>query len=151
MGTELAAGWRLIRSSLLPREAGLLLLVAAVAWSVLIVQARRISAMGGTMGLGLVAFILLWVVMMAAMMLPALAPVATPYARAASARRGAVLVTFAFGYLAVWALVGLLAFAIAGHRRELRRTGAHNRDPKRRDCIRRELLGTGMNNRSPVS
>ncbi len=56
---------------------------------------------------------LLWMVMMAAMMLPAVAPVATLYARTASGHSTAVLVAVAIGYLAVWALVGVLAFPVA--------------------------------------
>jgi predicted metal-binding membrane protein len=105
--------WRLEQSSLLAREAAFLFLAAAVAWSVLIFQARGMSAMGATMGLGPAAFILLWIVMMAAMMLPAVVPVATPYARTASGHRSTVLAAFAIGYLGVWALVGVLAFAVA--------------------------------------
>jgi predicted metal-binding membrane protein len=126
MGTELGAGWRLERSSLLARESAPILFVAAAAWLVLILQAPGMGAMAGTMGLGPGAFILLWVVMMAAMMLPALAPVASPYARAASGRRGAVLATFASGYLAVWALVGLLAFAVAASTASLAMAGPVN-------------------------
>jgi predicted metal-binding membrane protein len=113
MATELRAGWRLRWSSLLSREAILLFLAAAAAWLILIVQAQGIGAMGGTMGLGLGAFVALWTVMMAAMMLPAVAPVATLYARSVSGLQVVVLAAFAIGYLAVWALVGVLAFPAA--------------------------------------
>src|ERR1700730_16565437 len=112
MATELGAGWRLRWSSLLSREAIVVFLAAAAAWLILIVQAAGMGAMGGTMGLGLGAFIGLWTVMMAAMMLPAVAPVATLYARSASRLRVLILATFATGYLALWALVGVLAFPI---------------------------------------
>jgi predicted metal-binding membrane protein len=110
MATELRAGWRLRWSSLLCRDAIVLFLAAVAAWLVLIVQAQGVGVMGGTMGLGLGAFIALWTVMMAAMMLPAVTPVATLYARSAGGLRIVVLPAFAIGYLAVWALVGVLAF-----------------------------------------
>jgi predicted metal-binding membrane protein len=110
MATELRAGWRLRWSSLLSWEAILLFVAAAAAWLVLVVQAQGMGAMGGTMGLGLGAFIALWTVMMAAMMLPAVVPVATAYARTARGLEIVTLAAFAVGYLAVWALVGVLAF-----------------------------------------
>ena len=113
MGTELIRGWRLERSSLLTRETAILFLAAAAAWLVVLYQAQGMSAMGAVMGVGPAAFILLWVLMMAAMMLPSLAPVATPYARTAGGSPLAVLAAVAIGYLAVWAVIGALAFAIA--------------------------------------
>jgi predicted metal-binding membrane protein len=110
MATELRAGWRLRWSSLLSQDAILLFLAASAAWLILIVQAQGMGAMGGTMGLGLGAFIALWTVMMAAMMLPAVAPVATLYARSTSGLQAVALAAFAIGYLAVWALLGVLAY-----------------------------------------
>lgn len=82
-----------------------LLAVAAVAWA--------ITARGDDMVMGPGAFVAAWVVMMAAMMLPAAAPVIALYALAA--RRGAVAAVpvFASGYLAVWALTALPAYAVA--------------------------------------
>ena len=47
---------------------------AAVAWLVVLRQADGMQSAPGTMGLGVVAFLGLWLAMMAAMMLPALAP-----------------------------------------------------------------------------
>jgi len=85
----------------LGRGSALLLVLAAAAWLVLAVQAQGMGAMGGTMGLGLGAFILLWMVMMAAMMLPAVAPVASFYARTVSGHPTAALLSFRIGYLAV--------------------------------------------------
>lgn len=50
--------------------------------------------------------------MMAAMMLPSVAPVASLYARSISGRRGMRLTLFTTGYLVVWASAGVGAFAL---------------------------------------
>jgi len=71
------------------------------------------SAMGGTMGLGLPAFLPVWTLMMAAMMLPSVAPVAVLYERSVTRNRILRLTGFSAAYLLVWALVGVPAFAIA--------------------------------------
>ena len=55
--------------------------LAAVAWVVTVVLARAMGNGPGTMGLALLPFLGLWVVMMAAMMLPSAAPVAVLWAR----------------------------------------------------------------------
>jgi len=51
-------------------------------------------------------------VMMAAMMLPSVAPVASLYARSISGHRTARLTLFTSGYLVAWASAGILAFAL---------------------------------------
>jgi predicted metal-binding membrane protein len=104
---------RPVQSLLLTREAAGLLLVAGLAWLAVIAQARGMSAMGGTMGLGLVAFIPVWTLMMAAMMLPSVAPVAVLYERSVTRNRIPRLTGFSAAYLLVWALAGVPAFAIA--------------------------------------
>ena len=55
--------------------------LAAVAWAVTLVLARTMGNGPGTMGLALLPFLGLWVVMMAAMMLPSVAPVAVLWTR----------------------------------------------------------------------
>jgi len=90
--------------------------LAAVAWSVTIMLARSMGNGPGTMGLALLPFLGLWVVMMAAMMLPSVAPVAVLWTRlitGASAGPGRLLRMSAFlaGYLLVWAVAGAVAFA----------------------------------------
>ena len=65
---------------------GALLLLAVLAWVVTIDQARGMGVGLGTMGLALVPFLALWVVMMAAMMFPSVAPVAIMWSKV-SARR----------------------------------------------------------------
>jgi len=72
----------------------------------------------GTMGMGLAAFLPLWVVMMSAMMLPSVGPIGSLYLRGVKLRssgwvRALRVGTLVAGYLAVWAAFGLLAFLAA--------------------------------------
>ena len=100
-------------TSSIPVAAGLFA-AAAVAWLVVVAQAGGMESAPGTMGLGAAAFLGLWTMMMAAMMLPALAPVGVLYAGDGEGRvaRTSGLVA---GYLIVWAAFGVLAltFSIA--------------------------------------
>jgi predicted metal-binding membrane protein len=85
-----------------------LLIAAAAAWVVVAVEAGGMQSAPGTMGLSAAAFLGLWAVMMAAMMLPGLAPVGALYAGEGpgTIARAAGLVT---GYVVAWAAFGLLA------------------------------------------
>lgn len=56
------------------------------------------------------AFAIAWAAMMAAMMLPAVLPVARLYGRAATAGRAAPLPFFVGGYLALWIATGVPAY-----------------------------------------
>ena len=95
-------------------QAAVLLLVASVAAVVTMGRARDMGgAQPGTMGLGLPSFLTMWTPMMAAMMLPTVAPLAAVYARTVRSRRSARLSVFALGYLTVWAAAGVPAFALA--------------------------------------
>ncbi|MFF4213590.1 DUF2182 domain-containing protein [Streptomyces sp. NPDC001796] len=105
------------------RPAGLLLLAAAGAWAWIVGRWRGMGAMPGTMGLDPVAFLPVWTVMTAAMMLPATAPVAALYGRTIRAHRTPRVITFTAGYLLVWALAGLPAYALAAV--TARAAGAH--------------------------
>ena len=67
-------------------QAAVLLLVAAVAWLVTAGRAGAMVGMTGTMGLSLPAFVGMWGLMMAAMMLPSVAPVASMYQRSVRSR-----------------------------------------------------------------
>jgi predicted metal-binding membrane protein len=87
--------------------------IAGLAWLAVIAVARGMSAMGGTMGLGLVAFVPVWTLMMAAMMLPSVAPVAVLYERTVTNNRLVRLTAFALSYIVVWGLAGIPAFGIA--------------------------------------
>src|SRR5215470_11179274 len=62
-----------------------LAVLAAVAWAVTVAEARAMGNGPGTMGLTLLPFLGLWIVMMAAMMLPSVAPVAMLWTRLISA------------------------------------------------------------------
>jgi len=86
------------------------LALAAACW---VVSLRQMTGMdmGTATRLGSFAFfIALWVLMMAAMMLPGAAPAALRCARS-SGRVRAVLV-FVGSYLAIWAVVGVLVYAV---------------------------------------
>ncbi|MFF4655734.1 DUF2182 domain-containing protein [Streptomyces sp. NPDC001381] len=108
---DLALGWFLLT------------LIAALAWVLTAAQSRDMGMEPGTMGLALPLFLLLWVVMMAAMMLPSLAPVALTWVQAinrgsAGRVRALRLTEFVGGYLLAWAGFGLLvygALAATGH------------------------------------
>jgi predicted metal-binding membrane protein len=91
---------------------------AAVAWLVVLRQADGMQSAPGTMGLGVVAFLGLWLAMMAAMMLPALAPLGVMLA-GERAGRPARLAGLIGGYLAAWAAFGVLALALSALSSEL--------------------------------
>jgi predicted metal-binding membrane protein len=69
------------RPGLATREAALLLIAAAGAWAGTVTLARGMTGMSGTMGLELAVFVPVWTLMMAAMMLPSVTPVAVLYAK----------------------------------------------------------------------
>ena len=84
--------------------------LAAACWVVAVWQMHGMD-MGVATGLGSFGFFAgLWVVMMAAMMLPGAAPAVVRRARARGGVRAGPL--FAGSYLAVWALVGIAVYAV---------------------------------------
>jgi predicted metal-binding membrane protein len=95
------------------REAALLLIAAAGAWAATVALARGMSGMTGTMGLGLVLFLPVWTLMMAAMMLPSVTPVASLYARTVQGNRTVRIAGLTAGYLGAWAAAGLPAYGLA--------------------------------------
>ena len=95
-------------------QAAILLLVAAVAWLVTAGRAGTMVGMTGTMGLSLPAFVGMWALMMAAMMLPSVAPVASMYQRSVRSYRVLRLAGFTGGYLLAWAGAGIPAFLLTG-------------------------------------
>src|SRR5689334_10382138 len=58
-------------------------------------------------------FVGVWVVMMAAMMFPSVAPTAALYSRMTRSRAPLAPLVFAGGYLVTWAAAGVLAFAVS--------------------------------------
>jgi predicted metal-binding membrane protein len=102
-GRDLALGWVF------------LVLIAALAWLLTVAQSRDMGMEPGTMGLTLPLFLLLWVVMMAAMMLPSLAPVALTWVQAIRRTteghaRALRIAEFVGGYLLTWTGFGLLVY-----------------------------------------
>ena len=93
--------------------ASLLLVAAAGAWVGVVLVARDMGSMPGTMGLGAGSFAAVWALMMAAMMLPSAAPFASLYSRTFTDGRSSRLGAFASGYLIVWTLAALPAYGLA--------------------------------------
>ena len=84
--------------------------LAAASWGIAVWQTHGMD-MGVATRLGSFAtFIAMWVVMMAAMMLPGAAPVALRRAQASGGVRAVPL--FVGSYLAVWALIGVAVYAL---------------------------------------
>jgi predicted metal-binding membrane protein len=108
-----SAGLARPRPGLATREAAFLLILAAGAWAVTVALARGMAGMTGTMGLGLALFVPLWTLMMAAMMLPSVAPTASLYARTLQDNRSVRIAGLVTGYLAVWAAAGVPAYGLA--------------------------------------
>jgi predicted metal-binding membrane protein len=94
----------------------LLLALSGIAWLLVVRQAGAMSAGPGTMGMAPLLFLGMWTVMMAAMMWPALTPLAVKETTAGAASLPANRATlravwFATGFLLPWAVYGVLAFA----------------------------------------
>jgi predicted metal-binding membrane protein len=88
--------------------------VAAAGWWWTVRQMRGMDE-GPWTGLGTLAWFLgIWVVMMAAMMFPSVAPTVALYSRMTRQRSPLSPLLFAGGYLLTWAGAGLVAFALAG-------------------------------------
>jgi predicted metal-binding membrane protein len=87
--------------------------VAGVGWWWTVRQMRGMDE-GSWTSLGTLGWFLgIWVVMMAAMMFPSVAPTVALYSRMTRQRSPLSPLLFAAGYLATWAGAGLVAFALA--------------------------------------
>lgn len=100
--------------------AGLLIALAAAAWALLVWQTGNtgtdMAMTSPTMGMRAPLFLAIWMVMMVAMMFPAAAPMILAFHTVQLRRRqhgGAFVATWIFvaGYLLVWALSGVVAYA----------------------------------------
>jgi predicted metal-binding membrane protein len=91
---------------------GWILVGTTAAWLVVIRQAHATESVPGTMGLGISAFLGLWVVMMAAMMLPTVAPLGLLLAGDRPGR-GMRVGGLVGGYLVAWAAFGVLALVLS--------------------------------------
>jgi predicted metal-binding membrane protein len=88
-----------------------MLATAGLAWWLTVDRMAGMDAGPGTDLGALGWFTGLWAVMMAAMMLPSLAPMAAVYAGQMRRERSGVLL-FAGGYLLVWSAAGIVAYAL---------------------------------------
>ena len=98
---------------------GLLLALAAVAWAITDDQMSGMDAGPGTDPGSLGFFLGVWVVMMAAMMFPSIAPMVVMHVRIQEGRRArgqsapvGATTLFVAGYLITWATAGLLGFGV---------------------------------------
>ncbi len=89
-----------------------LLAVAGIAWWVTANRMVGMDAGPGTALDGLGWFVGVWTVMMAAMMLPSLAPTAAGYAATRHEHHPGLWVGFAAGYLLVWTGAGVAAYGL---------------------------------------
>ncbi len=109
-----------------PRERklilGLLLILAAASWALLIWQSATMNSqamgMGLTMGMSAVLFLAIWVVMMIAMMFPTAAPMILMFTTVYAGKRQlgqAFVPTWVFvgAYLLIWTLFGVVAYPLA--------------------------------------
>jgi predicted metal-binding membrane protein len=91
----------------------LLFALAGIGWWWTAIQMRGMDD-GPWTGLGALSwFLAVWVVMMAAMMFPSVAPTVALYSRMTGGRSPLAPLVFAGGYLIAWAAAGVLAFALA--------------------------------------
>lgn len=72
-------------------------------------DAQSTMPMAGQSTMSFTGFLVAWIAMMAAMMLPAILPVVRRYAHAVDGKTGPVAI-FVAGYLAVWSMVGVPAY-----------------------------------------
>jgi predicted metal-binding membrane protein len=107
---ELSAALAAVRSRL-----GLVILLLALAAAAWWSTVDRMAGMDGGPGtdLGTLGWFLgVWVVMMAAMMFPALAPTTALYARMTRRRGWSRPLLFSAGYLLIWGAAGLVAYGV---------------------------------------
>jgi predicted metal-binding membrane protein len=91
----------------------LLLILAAVGWWWTVEEMQGMDG-GPWTDLGTLAwFVGVWIVMMAAMMFPSVAPTVALYSRMTKSRSPVAPLLFTCGYLVAWTGVGVLAFAVA--------------------------------------
>ena len=90
--------------------AALVLGLAAAAWVLTVNRMAGMDAGPGTALGGVGWFAVSWLVMMAAMMLPAMVPMVVAYGRRAD--RASATALFVAGYLGAWLAAGLAAYAV---------------------------------------
>jgi predicted metal-binding membrane protein len=89
-----------------------LFVVAGIGWAWTAREMRGMDA-GPWTSLGSIGwFLAVWIVMMAAMMFPSIAPTIALFARITTERSPLRPWLFAFGYLLTWAAAGLVAYVL---------------------------------------
>jgi len=84
-------------------------MIAATSWSALLLQGQMMAT-----EMPFIGFVGMWAIMMAAMMLPSFAPIASRYINMIeSQRRSLGTGSVAVGYIGVWSITGVLAYLIA--------------------------------------
>jgi predicted metal-binding membrane protein len=116
--------------------------------------AAGMAAAGWSVG-GAAAFLAVWAVMMAAMMLPAAAPMVLLFGTVHAKRRGrpafAPTWVFVAGYLLVWAAVGLAAYVLVRLGSDLAsRLGAADRERWAPLALGATLLAAGLYQLTPL-
>ena len=94
-----------------------MVLIALLAWILVVAQTGGTDMGPGMMGMSMPLFLVLWVLMMIAMMFPSVAPVAITWARAigrqsSGAARVLRTTQFVAGYLLAWSAFGLVTYGI---------------------------------------
>jgi predicted metal-binding membrane protein len=121
-----------------------LLGVAALAWAGVVAYAHHMGNAAGTMGIAFGEFLGMWSLMMAAMMLPAVGPVASLYLRTIHSNRLHRVVLFIAGYLLVWSAVGIPAYLA------LRLVDDHVSAPTMRVIVAALLVAAGVYQLTPL-
>jgi predicted metal-binding membrane protein len=86
----------------------IILLIAATSWAAILLQGEMMAS-----ELPFLGFVGMWAIMMAAMMLPSFAPIASRYINMIESQRWIGISSLAAGYMGVWSIVGVLAYLIA--------------------------------------
>jgi predicted metal-binding membrane protein len=107
---ELAAAFTAVRARL--GLVALLLILAGLAWWSTVHRMAGMDAGPGTDLGALGWFVGVWVVMMAAMMFPSLAPTVALYTTMTRRRGRDLPLVFTVGYLLIWGVVGLAAYGL---------------------------------------
>ena len=95
------------------RQVVLLMLIASAAWGWTVDNSLGMASMDGTAGSNFEGFIIMWLFMMTAMMLPSAAPFISLYSDMVNSNRLSRLFLFGSGYLLIWGLSGFPAFGLA--------------------------------------
>jgi predicted metal-binding membrane protein len=97
----------------------LLLVLAGLAWWFTVDQMHSMDAGPGAELGSLTWFLGVWLVMMAAMMFPSVAPTVALYSTMTKRRNPLAPLVFVSGYLLTWTAAGLLAYAVSSAGRRL--------------------------------